>query len=181
MKVLGVVCGPRKTGNTARLVEEVLAGASEAGHETKIFYLSEMEITPLKAGDDGYIYPDDGFAEIMPHIESMGALVQGTPIYYDHVSSRTKLFIDRLYYYSRSHGDEYRAKFPDGVKCVNIITCGWDKPDVYNEVLEWWNRRMTNYWKMSIHGTLKAYGTGNKPVAKNLELLGDARSMGRSL
>jgi multimeric flavodoxin WrbA len=180
MKVIGVVGGPRKTGNTSKIVEEVLAGAREAGHETHMFYLVDMDIKPLEYDDKSYVYPEDDFKSIMPHLETMGGLVIGTPIYYDHVSSRTKLFIDRLYYYSKSHGDEYRRMFPDGVKCVNVITCGWDNPNAYDEVLKWMNGRMRNYWKMKIVGGLKAYGTGNLPVAKNMELLQKARDLGRS-
>lgn len=181
MKVLGIVAGARKTGNTAKLVEAALEGAKEAGHETVLFYLGDMQINPLTDAEDGYGYPDDGFTELMPHIESMGALVFGTPIYYDHVSSRAKLFIDRLYYYSSSHGDEYREKFPDGVKFVNAVTCGWDKADVYGEVVDWLNGRMTHYWKMTVHGSLKAHGTGNNPVKNNEELLKKARELGKSL
>jgi multimeric flavodoxin WrbA len=181
MKVLGIVAGPRKTGHTARLVEETLRGAEEAGHETVLVYLSEMEIKPLDEGENGYSYPVDGFNELMPYIESMGALVFGTPIYYDHVSSRAKLFIDRLYYYSNSHGEEYRGRFPDGAKFVNAVTCGWDKADVYGEVVDWLNGRMTHYWKMTVHGSLKAHGTGNNPVKSNEELLKKARELGKSL
>lgn len=181
MKVLGIVAGPRKTGHTARLVEETLKGAEEVGHETVLYYLSDMEIKPLYEGEDGYTYPRDGFTELMPHIESMGALVLGTPIYYDHVSSRAKLFIDRLYYYSKAHGEEYRKLFPDRVKFVNAITCGWDRADVYDEVVNWLNGRMTNYWNMSVHGSLKAHGTGINPVKENEILMKKARDLGRSL
>lgn len=181
MKVVGIVAGPRKTGNTARLVEEVVSGAKDVGHETLMFYLSEMEVAPLGADEDGYVYPEDGFSELMPHLESMGALVLGTPIYYDHVSARAKIFIDRLYYYSKSHGDEYRTLFPDHVKFVGVFSCGWDNPDVYGEVVDWLNGRMSHYWNMDINDSLKAYGTGNKPVRDNQGLLRKARSLGESL
>jgi len=181
MKVLGIVAGPRKTGHTARLVEETLKGAEEAGHDVVLYYLCDMEIKPLDEGENGYSYPDDGFSELMPHIESMGALVLGTPIYYDHVSSRAKLFIDRLYYYAKSRGALYNERFPNGVKFINAVTCGWDRADVYDEVVEWLNGRMTNYWKMSIHGSLKAHGTGSHPVKNNEELLKRARELGKSL
>jgi len=181
MKVLGLVAGPRKTGHTAALVEETLEGAKDAGHETVLYYLSDLEIKPLEAGKDGYLYPEDGFKELMPHIESMDALVLGTPIYYDQVSSRAKLFIDRLYYYSQSHGDEYRKKFPDGVKFISAVTCGWDNADAYKEVVDWLEGRMKNYWKMSAYGALKAHGTGNKPVKDNKTLLEKARELGKSL
>ena len=181
MKVLGIVASPRKNGNTARLVSEVLKGAMDAGHETLLFYLSDMEIKSLEVGDDGYSYPEDGFIELMPHIESMHALVFGTPIYYDHVSSRAKLFIDRLYYYGKSHGEEYREKFPDNIKFISAVTCGWDNKDAYNEVVEWLEKRMTHYWNMNIHGSVKSYGTGKNPVKEDKTLLEQARELGKTL
>jgi multimeric flavodoxin WrbA len=181
MKVLGIVAGPRRKGNTALLVEEVLAGAKEEGNDISIFYLGEMNISPLGDAEVGYSYPDDDFTKIMPHLETMGALVLGTPIYYDHVSSRAKLFIDRLYYYGKTHGEEYRKLFPDNVNCVNIISYGWDREDVYNNVLDWMNGRMTHYWNMKIIGNLKAYGTGSRPVKSNKEILFKARELGRKL
>ncbi len=179
MKVIGLVGSPRRDGNTARLVEEALAGARDAGNETHVFYLSDMEIRPLEYGEDGYVYPEDDFQSLMPHLETMGGLVMGTPIYYDYVSSRTKLFIDRLYYYSMSHGAEYRRLFPEGVKCVTAITCGLDHPNAYDEVLEWMNGRMTNYWRMQIIGSLKGYGSHQRPVRDNEGLLAEARETGK--
>jgi multimeric flavodoxin WrbA len=179
MKVIGMVGSPRSQGNTARLVEEVLAGAKDAGNETHIFYLGEMKIKPLEYGEEGYVYPEDDFTSLMPHLETMDGIVIGTPIYYDQVSSRTKLFIDRLYYYSMSHGAEYRKRFPDGVKCVNVITCGWDHPNAYDEVLEWMNGRMKNYWKMKVIGDLKCYGSHKRPIRDNESLLAEARELGK--
>lgn len=181
MKVVGIVAGPRKNGNTARLVEEVLAGAEEAGHETVLFYMSDMQIHPLEADKDGYVYPADAFEEMMTHIETMDALVLGTPIYYDHVSTRAKLFIDRLYYYSGSHGVEYRRMFPDGVKFVCVLAYHWNNPDVYGEVVEWLEGRMTHYWRMKVSGSIKAHGTERSPVHDNKELLEKARELGASL
>jgi multimeric flavodoxin WrbA len=181
MEVVGIVGGPRRDGNTAILVDEVLAGARESGNICHIFYLGDMEIKPLEWDGKGYIYPEDDFPHIMPHIESMGSLVLGTPIYFDHVSSRTKVFFDRLYYYSKSHGDEYYERFPKGVRGVNIISFGWNDPRAYDEVLEWMNGRMTNYWKMEILGNLKSHGTGVNPTKYNSELREKARELGRKI
>jgi multimeric flavodoxin WrbA len=104
MKILGLVAGPRKNGNSARLVEEVLAGARETEHEIVVFCARTCRYIPLEVDEKGYVYPADGFEDMMPHLENMGTLVLGTPIYYDHMSTRAKLFIDRLYY-SGSHGE----------------------------------------------------------------------------
>ena len=88
MKVLGIVGSPKREGHTAKLVEAVLAGAIEAGHEADIYHLSDLEIGPIQARDGTLVYPDDDMARLYPHLESMDALVLGTPVYYDHVSSR---------------------------------------------------------------------------------------------
>ena len=181
MKVLGIVAGPRKTGNTAKLVEEIIKGTEDAGHEAKIFYLNEVEITPLEYDENGYVFPEDGFTDIMPYIESMGAFVFGTPIYYDQVSSRAKLFIDRLYYYAKSRGPEFNDKFPRGVKFVSAITCGRNVEGTYQEVVEWLHGRMTYYWEMEIVNFMRAHGSGSNPVKENAELLKEARALGKSL
>ncbi len=181
MKVLGVVGSPNKDGNTARLVEAVLSGAKEVGHDAEIFYLSDLDIGPLKGEGGRIIYPEDDMARLYPHIESMGAFILGTPIYYDHVSARTKLFIDRLHYYSVTHGGDYRERFPDGVKAITIITYEASNPERYDVVIEWMNRRLRYYWRMEVVASLKAEDTNRKPVEENEALLEEARERGRSL
>lgn len=181
MNVLAIVGSPRRRGNTARLVEAVVEGALEAGHEADIFYLCDLEIGPIEERDGEYFYPEDDMARLYPHIERMDALILGTPVYYDHVSSRTKLFIDRLHYYSETHGEEYRRRLPKGVKVVNLITYEWDKADAYEEILEWMNGRMEGYWDMKVAGNLKAEGTEDRAVSDRAGLLEKARDMGKSL
>jgi putative NADPH-quinone reductase len=182
MKVLGVVGGPHREGNTVRLVEAVLEGAREAGHETVLVKLADLDVRHIEEKDGRLYYPDDDMArKLGPHLESMGALVLGTPIYYDHVDSRMKQFIDRLHYWSKTHGDEYRRRFPDDVKVVNCITCGWDDPEAYDDILAWMRERMEHYWRMRHVADLRAEGTGSKPVSSRKDLLERARRIGRSL
>jgi multimeric flavodoxin WrbA len=106
---------------------------------------------------------------------------QGTPIYYDHVSARTKLFIDRLHFYSMTHGQEYHQKFQRNVKFISIVTFEWDKPDAYDAVIHWINERMNQYWKMQLVASLKAEGTHKTPVSERYMLLQNAKELGRTL
>ena len=46
MKVLGIVCSPRKGGNTEILVEEALTVAREAGAESDVFLVADKSIAP---------------------------------------------------------------------------------------------------------------------------------------
>ena len=48
-RVIGFVGSPRKHGNTDILVDEILAGAKEAGATVEKVMLDELEIGPCKA------------------------------------------------------------------------------------------------------------------------------------
>jgi len=101
MKVLGIVAGPRKTGHTATLVEETMEGAKEAGHETVLYYLSDYEIKPLEAGKDGYVYPEDGFQELMPHIFSLiPTLSPITPTQFSEGRRGARIYSKTIYFHS---------------------------------------------------------------------------------
>ncbi len=181
MRVLGIVCSPHRMGNTARLVRRVLDGAEEKGYETELISLCDLQINPLSAGSSqpyGISFPKDDMERIYPSLEKMDVLVLGTPIYYDNVSARTKLFIDRLHYYSYPGVKE---RFPKNVRAVLIITYEWDNPKAYDEVIEWLKRTLEHYWKMKVVATLKAEGTGKRPVAEREDLLEKAREIGLNL
>ncbi len=45
--VLGVSGSPRRNGNTELLIREFMKGAKVGGHETELFILSELKISPL--------------------------------------------------------------------------------------------------------------------------------------
>ncbi len=180
MKVLGIVGGSKSNGNTVKLVEEVLAGAREAGHETVLFKLAEMNIGHIGDSNGEVTLPSDDFDRIKPHIESMGALVLGAPIWYGTVDSRTHVFIQRLYYYSTYYSGENRAKWPKGSKAIDVITYGWDDPHVYDGVLDWLKDTWKGYGMKSIKG-IAAENTGEKPVETRKALLKRARDAGRKL
>ena len=180
MRVLGIVGGAKKDGNTVKLVEEVLAGAREAGHETVLFKLVETKIGHLGDRNGETTFPRDDFDEIMPHLESMGALVLGAPIWFSTVDSRTHAFIQRLYYYSSYYSEKNRSRWPKGVKAVNIITYGWDDPHIYDGVLVWLKEMEKGYGMKNIKGII-AEGTGEKPVETRKTLLERARDIGRKL
>ena len=98
-RVVGIVGSPRKGMNTDALVTQALAGAQSTGAETAKIYLNDLEIRPCQACDrppaSGYCFYEDGMEAIYEILETVDALVIGSPAYYGSVSAQLKLFIDR--------------------------------------------------------------------------------------
>ena len=181
-RVLGIVASPHNSGNTATLIKEVLKGAEEKGYETDLKCLGDLKINPLIpcASDKPYgvTGPKDDMELIYPSLEKMNTFVLGTPIYYDHISARAKIFIDRLIYYSK---ENTRDRFPKNVPAVIIITYEWDKREAYSSVVGWIKGRLEHYWKMKVVATLQAENTVKNPVANREDLLKKALQIGRNL
>ena len=49
MNIIGIVCSPRKGGNTEILMEEALSGAKEEGAETELLTVYDKLIKPCDA------------------------------------------------------------------------------------------------------------------------------------
>lgn len=180
--VLGLNASPRPSGNTGRLVTEVLRGAESAGCNTELHCLGELKVGPLEAGEEddpfGVRGPPDGMLDLFESLESMDAFVFGSPIYFDHISAQGKAFIDRLICYSE--GDR-KGRFPEGVPAVLGITYEWDNPRAYDGVLVWLRERFQHYFKMRIVGTLAAGNTKEVPIGRRKDILKEAHRLGASL
>ena len=103
MKVLGIVCSPRKGGNTEILVEAALAAAREAGAETDIFLVAGKTIGGCQACHNchkhGVCKLNDDMQALYPKMEAADAFVFGSPVYFHGVTAQAKAVIDRTFYF----------------------------------------------------------------------------------
>lgn len=101
MKVLGIICSPRKGGNTEILMQEAMAGAQESGAETELVTVRNKEIKPcdgcLSCVETGKCHLQDDMQAIYPKILSADGIIWGTPVYFFSVTAQTKIILDRLY------------------------------------------------------------------------------------
>ena len=102
MKVLGIVCSPRKGGNTEIMMEAALAGAHSYGAETELWTVSGKDIKPCdgcvtcrKKG--GRCHIKDDMQELYTKIIAADGLIFGSPSYFMSVTAQAKIVIDRLY------------------------------------------------------------------------------------
>jgi len=101
MKTLGIIGSARKAGNTARLVEQILAGASQAGSQVERLDLIDHDIRPC-LGCPCYVQSpkrpcvqSDDLAGLGVQMAAADLLVVSTPIYWYGPSGLFKLFLDR--------------------------------------------------------------------------------------
>ncbi|MFC1935832.1 flavodoxin family protein [Chloroflexota bacterium] len=101
MRVLGIVCSPRKGGNTEILVKEALASAEEAGAKTELVSVVGKHIAPCDGCDScsqtGVCHIQDDMQSLYQQIETANAIAFGSPVYYGSFSAQAKAVMDRTY------------------------------------------------------------------------------------
>ena len=101
MKVLGIVCSPRKGGNTEILVEEALTSAGDCGAETELLTIWDKDIKPCDScyscEKTGKCHIEDDMQEIYLKLVDADGIIWGTPVYFYTVTAQAKILIDRSY------------------------------------------------------------------------------------
>ncbi len=179
LKVVGIIGGPKTDGNTFKLVRAVLDGALDAGHTVVKWRLKDLYIGHLGHFADETLPPNDDFEKMKEDLETMDALVIGSPVWYGHVDTRMYNWITRTYVYNKHYSEENASKWPNA-KVVNVLTYGEESENAYDNVLEW----LDNVWKwygMEKSANIVAAGTGTKPVADRKDLIKKAKEIGKNL
>ncbi len=179
MKVVGIIGGPKTDGNTFKLVRAVLDGALDAGHTVVTWRLKDIYIGHLGHFAGETLAPNDDFEKMQADLESMDALVIGSPVWYGHVDTRTFNFINRTYVYSESYSPENAGKWPKA-KAVNVLTYGKKEEDAYDNILDWF-KMIWDHYGMTESINLVAAGTGDNPVEGRKDLIAKAKEIGRNL
>lgn len=125
MKVLainGSPHGPR--GNTERILQPFLEGAREAGAETKVIYLRDLEIKhcigcfTCWTKTPGVCVQKDDMAQVIPKLAEAEMVVYATPLYVFTASGLMKDFMDRMipmaqpYIIERGHHYIHPPRYP---------------------------------------------------------------------
>jgi multimeric flavodoxin WrbA len=100
MKILAIIASPRgMQGNTGRLLEEVLAGASAAGAETEILSLKDLNVQPCVACDvchaTGVCNIRDDYETVKAKLLASDGFILASPNYIFSVTAQMKALFDR--------------------------------------------------------------------------------------
>jgi len=183
-EVLALIGSARKEGNTAVLVDKILEGIKERNKKVKIhkYFLHELKINPCQSCyfclDNFGCCQKDDMQKIYQLLKKIDFLIIGSPIYMNYVSAQTKLFIDRLFPYIHPKA----PKVNKNLKAVLVITYGWEKANVYDEVIKD-IKRVLRWHKINVIKTIKGFGYQYKKteVLEDKKLLKKAYSLGLML
>ena len=117
MKVLAINGSPRKKGNTALLLHEVLAPLQNAGWETELVQLGGKKIqgcrgcgkcAELKNGR--CVFDNDLLNELLQKMLAADAMILGTPCYFTDMSAEMKALVDRAGFVAFVNGGLFQGK-----------------------------------------------------------------------
>ncbi len=131
-QVIGIIGSPRRDGNTALLVREMLRGAAEAGAETQQVHLNDLTYRGCQGCYQcrtiGCCVQRDDLTPILYDIAAADAIVLGTPNYMGEMTGQLKLFIDRFCTFM--HPD-YSSRLAAGKRVGLIFTQGHPDEQCY--------------------------------------------------
>jgi multimeric flavodoxin WrbA len=175
MKIIAINGSPRGMGGTTgRLLEEVLAGAAEAGAEVEIISLSETPIKPCVACDAchriGVCPIKDDYEPIKEKLLAADAFVLASPNYIFSVTAQIKCFFDRC------NGLAHRTALEGKYAAVVETSGGGDDA----EVLRYMERIVGSLGAQSV-GSIGSPGAGPRIFPDQEALFEKARALGREL
>ncbi len=111
MKVLAINGSPRKSGNTAILLEKVLEPLIKDGIEVEVYNLGGKDINSctgcfncIKLKNKRCSHKNDILNQLLAKMEEVDAIIIGSPTYFGDVTSEVKTLIDVTGFVSRANG-----------------------------------------------------------------------------
>jgi multimeric flavodoxin WrbA len=131
MKIVGIYGSPRVKGNSAQLLDAVLAQAAGQGAQIVKHHLNSLSIRGCQAcyscrlkGNEGKCALKDDMNPILDDVLTSNAVVLASPVYMWQVTAQAKLFTDRLMPMLKPDYSSWLT----GQKLLSIYTQG--QPDI---------------------------------------------------
>ncbi|MBJ6724809.1 flavodoxin family protein [Geomesophilobacter sediminis] len=175
MKIIVINGSPRgMKGMTGRLLEEVVAGVSQAGAEVETVLLNDITIKPCTACDAchkiGHCPVQDDFEPLKKKLLEADGFVLASPNYIFSVTAQMKAFFDRCCGIIHCH--ELEGKY-----AALVETSGGGGDD---EVLGYMSRFVTSLGAVTVGG-VGSVGAGWRTFPEQDTLFAKAQGLGQDL
>lgn len=130
MNVIAVNGSPRKTWNTATLLQKALDGAAAKGAQTELIHLYGLHYKGCvscfackrKGGNLGYCAMRDDLNEVLEKIIHCDVLLLGTPVYFRNLTGEMLSFLERLLFSSMTYNTGHPSTFPGKLSSAFFYT-----------------------------------------------------------
>lgn len=130
MKTIAINGSPRKNWNTAALLNAALEGAREAGAETELVNLYDLDYSGCvscfackrKGAERCRCYHQDALSSVLERVLSSDVLLLGSPVYFGDVTGKMRCFIERLAFITLSYDDPMEVIFPGHINTAFFFT-----------------------------------------------------------
>ena len=166
-KILIILGGGRKKGNTAQLVDAFMKGAMEAGHATELISLNQLQVNGcIGCNACRYGKPcvqKDDFNSLVPKILEADLLVFASPLYFWTISSKIKAFIERFYCIAQKDDNPPLGRYEKYPvhDCALLMTSADDFFWTFEQTVSYYQFTMVNYIGFHNKGMLLAGGCGD--------------------
>jgi len=135
MKILVIQGSPRSKGNTAAVLESVLAPARAAGHSIESVDVCQLDLHGCRecfacqeVPDDPGCSQDDALTPVIDRIRLADLVVWAFPVFCWGWPAPVKCVIDRLYSVHKFNQNPYKVLI-EGKKMALVVTAGGDEYD----------------------------------------------------
>ena len=166
-KILIILGGGRKKGNTAQLVDAFMKGAMEAGHATELISLNQLQVNGcIGCNACRYGKPcvqKDDFNSLVPKILEADLLVFASPLYFWTISSKIKAFIERFYCIAQKDDNPPLGRYEKYPvhDCALLMTSADDFFWTFEQAVSYYQFTMVNYIGFHNKRMLLAGGCGD--------------------
>ena len=131
MKAILVNASPRKSGNTATLLDKVREGLEEGGCETKAVHLGTLAFTGCKgclackvkgSKCNGLCALRDDLRPVLEEVLASEVLVLGSPVYFHYPTALARAFTERLLFPALDYSTQDRPIVAKKHRCATIYT-----------------------------------------------------------
>ena len=129
-KLIAINGSPRRSENTAQLLQQAMQGAEEAGAEAELVNLYSLNFKgclscfacKLKNREHGICAVKDDLSPVLERIKEADALIMGSPIYFMNLSAGMVGFIERLFFSNYLYTKENSSVFPKALPSAFFYT-----------------------------------------------------------
>ena len=167
----------RKNGNTSKLVDAFVRGASPK-HSITIFNLAEMDIHPCRAcnacfdNEDLLCIHKDDMQKIYHALAKADIVVVATPVYLFGISAQMKLMLDRLHVRGRKN---FRVK-----EIALFVVAGSSKKEMFDPVLLQY-KMLVEFFGLESLGTVLVGNTLQEEIGEDHPALAQAQALGETI